>query len=905
MKSSILPRQMAALLACTLGSFFTGAALLASPALPVLPTPPPAAPTTHLNVMSSPYNAKGDGSTKDTGAFQAAINAATAMPGGAVIDVPGTHTYLIGSIDLKSNVWLNLESGATIKGSESTSDYPVVTERWEGQDDPCYRGLISATGTPTNPVVNIAIIGSGKIVGASGGINLDRPKSPVGPKNIEPRYCKGVYIQGITTSTTKIWNIHPTYCQDVTVSGVTTTGSQSNSDGCDPDSCSRVLIDSCHFGSGDDDIAVKSGRGIAGAQVNIPMTDLTIQNCTFTSCGGASGGVAFGSEISGGIERVLVKNNKFTFTGSNQKAIYIKYAHGRGGFVNDLTVDGTTTACQALKIESNYSNQDYGPYGNGPISGLPGISQVNNFVMTNTHETGGTALAVLGDPAKLVNNISIASFTTSGSIGSVTNVTNFTFSGSPAPSKSNVIAGITTSADSATVSPGGVATFTVTVPAGLSGPVGLSIVGDGIGNQLPAGTTASFSPSSLSSGSGSSTLTFTTSSSTPPGMYSENIQALNSGGSIAWTAAVTLVVSGNSPPQVAAPSFNPGGGTYSSPQLISVTLTTSGATGRYTTDGSDPSETHGTLIGGPISITSTTTLKAIAYESGFADSNITTEVYTITTPQAAAPVFNPGGGNYPNTQNVSMTSNSGASIRYTTDGSTPTETNGTIYSGPVNISSNTLLQAIAFESGFADSSVNSATYTIGMVSGPIMLEAENLSPVGTGATASTGTDANASGGILEFLNSTGAGQSITFTTPNISAGTYQLQMRERTNTNRGQFTTKVDGTQIGGTIDEYAATAGYVSAMPGTVTLATSGAHTIVLTVTGKNSASSGFILCVDTFTLTPQTSGPPLAGAPSFSPAGGTYTTTQTVTISTTTGGASIRYTTDGSTPSETAGTL
>ncbi|HZP58836.1 MAG TPA: chitobiase/beta-hexosaminidase C-terminal domain-containing protein, partial [Opitutaceae bacterium] len=738
MNSCVFRRRFAALSAGLACCFSFAVSLQAAPLLPTLPASPPAEPSTHLSVLS--FGAKGDGSTKDTSAFQNAINAAAGTSGGAVVDVPGGHTYLIGSIALQSNVWLNVESGATIRGSESTSDYPVVTERWEGEDDPCYRGLISATGTPTNPLVNVAIIGSGTIIGPSGGINLSRPTSPVGPKNIEPRYCKGVYIQGITSQTTKIWNIHPTYCQDVTVSGVTTKGSQSNSDGCDPDSCARVLIDGCHFGSGDDDIAIKSGRGIRGAQVNIPTTDVTIRNCTFTSCGGASGGVAMGSEISGGLERILVENCSFTFTGSNQKAIYIKYAHGRGGFVNDLTVNAITTACQAFKLESNYSNQNYGKYGNGPISGEAGISLVNNVLMTNVTEHGGTALNLFGDPAKLVNNISISGLSTSGSVGSVSNATNFSYSGSPQPSKSNVIPGITTSADSATVAPGGVATFTVTVPSGLSAPVSLMIVGDGIGNQLPAGTTASFSPSTLSSGSGSSTLTFATSSSTPAGRYSENIEALNSGGSIAWTAAVTLIVSGNSPPQVAAPVFSPAGGTYAGAQLLSVTLPTAGSTGRYTTDGTDPTETHGILISGSISVTSTTTLKAIAFETGFADSNITTEVYTIgdTFP---APSFSPPGGTYATAQNVTITANSGASIRYTTDGvTTPSETVGTLYSGPVNISvSPTKLQAIAFESGFADSAVSSAIYTIGAPPPTLNFEAESLSYTGSGATTSVQT----------------------------------------------------------------------------------------------------------------------------------------------------------------------
>ena len=162
------------------------------------------------------------------------------------------------------------------------------------------------------------------------------------------------------------------------------------------------------------------------------------------------------------------------------------------------------------------------------------------------------------------------------------------------------------------------------------------------------------------------------------------------------------------------------------------------------------------------------------------------------------------GGNYTTTQMVAITSaTSSASIHYTTDGSMPTETTGTVYSGPVSISGNTTLQAIAFESGLIDSTVTSATYTFGSVQ-TFNFEAESLSPVGSGATVSISNDANASGGVIEFLNSTAAGQTITFTTPSMPAGTYQLQLRYKTNTTRGQHTVTVDGIPVGSTLDQYA-----------------------------------------------------------------------------------------------------
>ena len=168
------------------------------------------------------------------------------------------------------------------------------------------------------------------------------------------------------------------------------------------------------------------------------------------------------------------------------------------------------------------------------------------------------------------------------------------------------------------------------------------------------------------------------------------------------------------PAQVAAPSFSPAGGTYTSAQSVTITTTTSGATIRYTTDGSNPTATTGTVYSSPVSISVTTTLKAIAYKSGMTDSAVTSATYTISAPsQVAAPSFSPGGGTYTSAQSVTISSTtSGASIRYTIDGSTPTATTGTLYSAPVTISATTTLKAIAYKSGLTDSAVTSATYTI-------------------------------------------------------------------------------------------------------------------------------------------------------------------------------------------------
>ena len=158
----------------------------------------------------------------------------------------------------------------------------------------------------------------------------------------------------------------------------------------------------------------------------------------------------------------------------------------------------------------------------------------------------------------------------------------------------------------------------------------------------------------------------------------------------------------------ATPTFSPAAGTYTTTQTVTIGTSTSGASIRYTTDGSTPTETAGTLYTGAITVSSTTTLNAVAYASGYTDSPVASATYTIQ--PAATPTFSPGAGTYSTTETVTIgTSTSGASIRYTTDGSTPTETAGTLYTGAIIVSSTTTVKAVAYESGYTDSSVGCAT----------------------------------------------------------------------------------------------------------------------------------------------------------------------------------------------------
>lgn len=166
------------------------------------------------------------------------------------------------------------------------------------------------------------------------------------------------------------------------------------------------------------------------------------------------------------------------------------------------------------------------------------------------------------------------------------------------------------------------------------------------------------------------------------------------------------------PQQAAAPSFNPAAGPYGAPQSVTLSTTSAGAIIYYTTDGTPPTTSSTQYIGNnPIQVSSPNTLiQAIASGGGFATSPVASAQYVIQQP-AATPVFSPSPGQYATGQNVTLSSPSGASIYYTTDGSQPT-TSSTPYAGPIPVNATTTIQAIAFGGGFASSQVATGVYTI-------------------------------------------------------------------------------------------------------------------------------------------------------------------------------------------------
>ena len=322
--------------------------------------------------------------------------------GGGTVVVPDGVFYT-GPITLKSNVRLHLSDKAVLKFSTDVSLYfPAVLTRWEGLD--CYnaRPLIYAYGE-----TNIAITGKGTIDGQASRENwwgrqknierndftgpdgktwrasrlklLEQAESrvPVGeriygeadclrPQTINFNRCTTVLIEDVTLLRSPFWVIHPLFCEDLTVRGGHVVNNGPNGDGCDPESCRNVLIENCLFDTGDDCIAIKSGRNEDGRRWNVPSENIVVRGCTMND--GHGGGV-IGSEISGGFRNLFVENCRMDSP---------KTSPARGGVIENIYVRNVTVGqCREAVLRINL---DYEPREKARRDFYP---EVRNVVLEN------------------------------------------------------------------------------------------------------------------------------------------------------------------------------------------------------------------------------------------------------------------------------------------------------------------------------------------------------------------------------------------------------------------------------------------------------------------------------------------------------------------------------------------
>ena len=307
------------------------------------------------------YGAKGDSVTDCTLPFKKAIEECSKGGGGKVVVPKGV--YSTGAIYLKSNVNLFLEEGSRLLFYTNPEKYlPVVYTRFEGVECMNYSALIYAFNEQ-----NIAITGKGVIDGQASDMNwwawkgskdskLPNQKEDVtklnqmGEDNIpvservfgkghflRPNFiqfykCQSVLIDGVTIIRSPMWEIHPVLSENITVQNVNIYSHGPNNDGCDPESCKNVLIKDCVFDTGDDCIAIKSGRNNDGRRVNVPSENIVIQGCRMKD---GHGGVVIGSEISGSCRNVYAEN--CTMDSPNlDRALRIKTNSVRGGIVENV-----------------------------------------------------------------------------------------------------------------------------------------------------------------------------------------------------------------------------------------------------------------------------------------------------------------------------------------------------------------------------------------------------------------------------------------------------------------------------------------------------------------------------------------------------------------------------------------
>jgi polygalacturonase len=324
---------------------------------------PPAIPDRELDVVS--FGARPDGTSDSSEAFRRAIESCARAGGGRVVARGGV--FLTGPIHLRSRVNLVVAEGATIRFRTEPKEYErFVTTRFEGTELLGLSPLIYAY-----EATDVAVTGTGTLDGqasdahwwnwngsprygwkagqgnqrvaraklfqmAEDGVPLARRRFGVDaylrPPFIQPYRCRNVLIDGVTIRNSPMWEINPVLCTNVTVRGVSIESHGPNNDGCDPESSRDVLIERCRFDTGDDCIAIKSGRNADGRRIAVPSEDIVVRDCEMRD---GHGGVTIGSEISGGVRHVYAERNAMS-SPRLDRALRLKSNAMRGGTLEHI-----------------------------------------------------------------------------------------------------------------------------------------------------------------------------------------------------------------------------------------------------------------------------------------------------------------------------------------------------------------------------------------------------------------------------------------------------------------------------------------------------------------------------------------------------------------------------------------
>lgn len=330
---------------------------------------------------------------------------------GDTVVIP-SGTYTSGAIFLKGDMTLHFEEGARLVGSTDIKDYPVFVYRFEGLEQQCYSALIN---TYNGIHSNIAITGKG-IIDASGAElrraelteNAGKPGRAICIRNTD-----GVKLEGIVVRQSPAWCVHLVYCDNIEINDIEIHSKYNengeryrgivNGDGLDIDSCKHVLVKNSLIASQDDCIAIKSGRDKEGRDVGISTEDVTIENCCFYS----GFGVVVGSEMSGGVKDVFVRNCEFKDSFSIGS---IKPPRGRGSRVENIhyencklvNTDETIKDCEwfrgGIMVDTFYSHITFDVNKAEPVDeGTPYVDGIY-FKDCELETVGGNAIYLCGLP---------------------------------------------------------------------------------------------------------------------------------------------------------------------------------------------------------------------------------------------------------------------------------------------------------------------------------------------------------------------------------------------------------------------------------------------------------------------------------------------------------------------------
>ena len=305
------------------------------------------------------FGAKGDGTELCTEAFEQALEALSKKGGGRLVVPQGV--WFTGPIVLRSNIELHLEQGAIILFSGDMSLYPVIETVYEGKADRRCQSPITG-----KDLVNVAITGRGVIDGngqnwrplkkwkvtdkqwakmtKSGGVmskkqDLWYPSEEhirLRPVLLHLNNCRNVLLQNVAFQNSPAWNIHPLMCENLIIDGITARNLfyAQNGDALDLESCRNALVVNSTFDAGDDCICVKSGKDEEGRKRGRPCENVVVSGCTVFA---GHGGFVVGSEMSGGVRNILVKDCQFLGT---DVGLRFKSTRGRGGVVENIFING-------------------------------------------------------------------------------------------------------------------------------------------------------------------------------------------------------------------------------------------------------------------------------------------------------------------------------------------------------------------------------------------------------------------------------------------------------------------------------------------------------------------------------------------------------------------------------------